>query len=204
MKHDIPNLPEMPRYVINPGERFAGKGTFLVSTLLGSCVATCLWDPVAEVAGMNHFLLANRRYSRDMPVGATEAGRYGVHAMELLINDMIHLGAEKKRIRAKAFGGGAVLERVSNDSFSAVGDVNGRFVREYLVTEGIPLDSADLGGTKGRVIRFRTDTYAVYRRFIVKTATERIERKELGFWKKTIEDHTKEDEGSSKIFLFDR
>ena len=189
MFNDLPHLPTMKKVTIHPGERFVSAETTLITTLLGSCVAACMYDPIAHVAGMNHFLLANKRYTRDMPISITEAGRYGVNAMELLINDMIHLGAQKKRIRAKVFGGGAVLDSVSKDNFHCVGDVNERFIREFLKTEGIPLDAEDLGGTKGRVIRFRTDTYAVYRRFIMRISTAEQEKKEYGYWRNSIEEH---------------
>lgn len=190
MKHDLPDIPPgMPRVTLHPGERYAAKGPVLISTLLGSCVAACLYDPEAQVAGMNHFLLANKRYSRDMPVTVTEAGRYGVQAMELLINEMLRLGADKKRIRAKVFGGGFVLGSVSHDNFQCVGDVNGRFIREFLATERIRIDAEDLGGELGRVIKFRTDTFKVYRRFIQKTTTFIVEKKERGYWKKSIEEH---------------
>ena len=192
----------MPRYVIAPGEQHAGEGSFLVSTLLGSCVAACLFDPVAKVAGMNHFLLANRRYAKDKPLSITEAGRYGMHAMELLINEMTSLGAQKKRMRAKAFGGGAVLDVVGKDNFLCVGDVNARFVREYLETENIPLDASDLGGELGRVIRFRTDTYAVYQRYIKKTSTFVVETKERGYWKRSIERHKIEEREPTSVILF--
>jgi Chemotaxis protein; stimulates methylation of MCP proteins len=202
MVKDLPNLPEMPHYTIHPGERHAGKGTFLVSTLLGSCVAACLYDPVAKVAGMNHFLLANRRYAKEMPVSVTEAGRYGINSMELLINEMMHLGADKRRLRAKVFGGGAVLGSVSHDNFTCVGNVNERFIREYLSAEGIPLEAEDLGGVLGRVIRFRTDTFTVYRRFIKKTSTFLIEKKELGYWKKSIEQHQVEEKKPGSVILF--
>lgn len=192
----------MPRYVITPGEQHSGAGTFLVSTLLGSCVAACLYDPVAKVAGMNHFLLANRRYAKEQPLNITEAGRYGMHAMELLINEMVLLGAQRKRLRAKAFGGGAVLDVVSKDNFLCVGDVNARFVREYLASENIPLEASDLGGELGRVIRFRTDTYAVYQRYIKKASTFVVEKKELGYWKKSIERHQIEEGKPTAVILF--
>lgn len=195
----LPLTPFLPTVVIRPGEYYAAKGAFVVSTLLGSCVAVCLWDSVAKVAGMNHFLLANKRYARDLPVSITEAGRYGVQAMELMINEMMGLGAEKKRLKAKAFGGGNVLASVSTDNFNCVGSVNGRFIREFLKTEGIPLESEDLGGDLGRVIRFRTDTYAVYRRFIRKVSTIRVEKQELSFWKQSIEQH-KIEEPKSILF----
>jgi chemotaxis protein CheD len=187
------------RVVLHPGDHYATNEDVMISTLLGSCVAACLYDPVARVAGMNHFLLANRRYAKNMPVNITDAGRYGVHAMELLINDMYRLGADKKRIKAKAFGGGAVLDTIATDNFLCVGEVNERFIREFLKTESIPLEAEDLGGKQGRVIRFRTGTYAVYRKYIVGGATEKIEKQERGYWEKEIVDHeSKQDQ----VFLF--
>jgi len=198
----FPDVPHLDKVTLHPGEQFASKKPVQITTLLGSCVAACLFDPTTGVAGMNHFLLANQRYSKSMPVSVTEAGRYGVHAMELLINSMLHLGANKKSIRAKAFGGGLVLGTISHDNFLCVGDVNARFIKEFLRNEGIPLDAEELGGDQGRVIRFRTDTYAVYRRYIQKTATFIVEKKELGYWKKSIEDHEKEERKKGDIFLF--
>jgi len=191
--------PELRRVVLHPGDHYAAKDPALLSTLLGSCVAVCLYDPAAGVAGMNHFLLANRRYARNMPLSITDAGRYGVHAMELLINDMLRLGADKRRIKAKAFGAGAVIENLCSDNFMCVGDVNERFIREFLQMEGIELVAEDLGGNRGRVIRFRTDTFAVYRKYIVSTNTERIERKERAIWEKTIAQ--REQEGGEVVFF---
>lgn len=187
------------KVVLHPGDHYATNEPLVISTLLGSCVAACVYDPVAKIAGMNHFLLANRRYARNMPMSVTDAGRYGVHAMEILINDLLRLGADKKRLKAKAFGGGAVLEGIAKDNFACVGDVNERFIREFLSTEGIELTAEDLGGTQGRVIRFRTDNFAVFRKYIVPAATAKVERKERGFWQKQIADHDKD---ADKIFLF--
>jgi len=185
---------DLPRINLHPGDRYATKENVMLTTLLGSCVSACLYDPVAHVAGMNHFLLANRRYARDLPLTVTDAGRYGVHSMELLINDMLRLGALKSRIKAKAFGGGAVVETLSHDNFLCVGEINERFIREFLATEGIVLAAEDLGGKQGRVIRFRTDNYAVFRKYIVPQATEKIERQERGFWEKEIEKHEHREE----------
>jgi len=146
-------------------------------------------------------LLANRRYAREMPVNRTEAGRYGVHAMELLINEMLKKGADRRHLHAKVFGGGAVLGSVSKDNFQCVGSVNERFIREFLKTEGIPLESEDLGGTLGRVIKFRTDTFAVYRRFIQKTQTYLVEKKERHYWQDSIKEHVKEEKGPDVILF---
>lgn len=199
MFHEVPNLPDVPKITLHPGEYHASASPVVISTLLGSCVAACLYDPVSGVAGMNHFLLANRRYSQTMPTSITEAGRYGVHAMELLINQMIHLGADRRRIRAKAFGAGIVLNTISHDSFLCVGEVNERFIREFCRNENIRVEAEDLGGDRGRFIRFRTDTFPVYRRFIVKHATNAVEQRERRFWEKAIEQ--RKDEGK-ETYLF--
>jgi chemotaxis protein CheD len=101
----VPGLTHVDQAVIHPGDYRVGRGPIVLSTLLGSCVAVCLYDPVRRLIGMNHFLLANRRCCRDVPVLASEAGRYGVHAMELLIDRMLHCGARRRDLKAKAFGG---------------------------------------------------------------------------------------------------
>lgn len=160
------------RYTIDPGEYFVSKEKIIISTLLGSCVSACLWDPVNKVIGMNHFLLANRRYVRDRSVIESEAGRYGINAMELLINEMLKCGAARANLRAKAFGGGNVLQNYSaGDSFFAIGDVNSRFILEFLDNEAIPLEMSDLGGRQGRVINFVADDFSVYMKRIEKAAS---------------------------------
>jgi len=197
MGYTAPPLSE--RIILHPGEHRAVRGKAVIQTLLGSCVAVCLYDELASAAGMNHFLLANRRYSRDLPLSITEAGRYGIQAMELLINDLLKLGADKRRLKAKAFGAGQIIETSSSDNFECVGDVNSRFIREFLKTEGIVLVSEDLGGPLGRVIHFHTDSGQVFRRFIKTGATIDVERKERDFWTAEIENHEKR---SEDIILF--
>ncbi|MCP4754946.1 MAG: chemotaxis protein CheD, partial [Proteobacteria bacterium] len=131
---------------LSPGDYYVTDQDAVLSTLLGSCISACLYDPVNKVVGMNHFLLSRVGYSK-VPLYFTNAGRYGVHAMELVINGMLKLGAKRKYLKAKAFGGGNVLssEFENGDNFS-VGDINVRFIREFLATEKIPLLASDLGG----------------------------------------------------------
>ena len=138
--------------VIVAGEHFATRDDVLIETVLGSCVAVCLRDPAAGVAGMNHFMLPDCVDSA--LAGATKSGRYGAHAMELLINEMMGLGADPRRMQAKVFGGGNV-SRTANDSMR-VGDWNTDFALNFLDTEGIPVVSRDLGGEHGRRIFFFT------------------------------------------------
>jgi chemotaxis protein CheD len=197
MSYPVPA--HLQKHVIQPGERYVSKEPSLLVTLLGSCVAACLFDPEHGVAGLNHFLLAAPRYSKSMELTHTEAGRYGISAMEFLINDMIHLGAERRKLRAKVFGGASVLGLAAKDNFLCVNEVNQRFIREYLATEGIPIVSEDLGGDRGRVVYFHTDNYKVMRRFIQRSELNHIEEEEHSYWKKTAE-HPEEQEG--KVILF--
>jgi chemotaxis protein CheD len=181
----------LPRVEVEPGGRFATKEAYEIKTLLGSCVAACLYDESAGVAGMNHFLLAAPRYARALPFTETDAGRYGIHAMELLIADMQKLGAARSRLRAKVFGGASILGNGScsdppQDRFFCVSEVNVRFIRDYLAAEGMIAASEDLGGELGRVIHFRTDTFQVYRRFIKKTETVAVEDNERDYWKEAV------------------
>jgi len=189
----------LTRVDVHPGERFSTSKSLVISTLLGSCVSACLYDDTAGVSGLNHFLLAAPRYAKSMPLSHTDAGRYGIHAMELLINDMIKLGAVRKRLKAKVFGAGSVLELKPEDRFFCVSEVNARFIREYLKTEGIALMCEDLGGDLGRVIRFHTDTKKVWRRFIKKAVAVEIEEEERRYWKRALEVPA---DRESKIVLF--
>ena len=184
----IETLGRFKRVSIGPAEYFASDESVTVSTLLGSCVAACLFDPVNQIVGMNHFLLGNRRYAKDMPISVTDAGRYGVHAMELLVNEMMRLGAGRKNLRAKAFGGATIMSNPAEEgNFVCVGQVNARFIREFLANEGIPLLAEDLGGEKGRVIHFSNGDYAVLVRKIERTRSERLARRDREVWRRAIE-----------------
>ena len=114
-----------------------------ISTLLGSCVACCLWDPLAGVGGMNHMLIA----SQAKDDAKCEAA--GVQAMELLINALVQRGAKRSRLRAKAFGGARMVRGLSD-----VGAANCAFTLDYLQREQIPCISHSLGGNFARQVRF--------------------------------------------------
>lgn len=130
------------------GEVFASQESHVARTLLGSCVAVCLYDPMLKAGGMNHFLLPDTEDHGGMP------SRYGVHAMELLINDLLKLGADRRRLVAKIFGGAYVLKGVRGD----VGKRNVEFTREFLAREQIPVVSEYVGGNSGVEVRFQCDT----------------------------------------------
>src|ERR1044071_2921722 len=101
----------------------------VLTTILGSCVAACLRDPVAGVGGMNHFLLPG---SVDAMAQGGDMSRYGVHLMELLINGLLKQGARRDRLEAKIFGGAKTIA-----SFSNVGQQNAEFATRFLRDEGI-------------------------------------------------------------------
>jgi len=171
-----------------PGEYYATNRNARIRTLLGSCVAACLFDSESGVIGMNHFLLSNRRYAKNLPVCLSEAGRYGIHAMELLINEMLQNGARRGNLRAKAFGGGTMY-RVSatQDNYFCVGDVNVRFIREFLKNEDIPLIAEDLGGETLRVVHFMPEDYSVHVKRVRTKSASTIIQEERQFWKESIE-----------------
>jgi len=118
-----------------------------MSTILGSCVATCLFDPVARIGGMNHFLLSEPpKNSRT----ETFDSNYGLYLMELLINQMLALGAIKSRLKGRLYGGANI-----NADLGAIGSANAAFAREFLVREGIDKVFEDLEGSRARRIQFR-------------------------------------------------
>lgn len=119
----------------------------VLTTILGSCVSTCIWDPAARVGGMNHFLL---------PDGGSAQGqqfRYGLYAMELLINGLLKMGANKNRLEAKLFGGAAMSGGLGN-----IGAANGAFALRFLADEGIRCVAQSLGGNQARRVRFTPTT----------------------------------------------
>lgn len=122
--------------------------TVVLTTVLGSCIACCLHDPRARIGGMNHFLLSEPRHGRFRDEG--EAERYGVYAMELLVNEMLKRGASRSRLRAHLYGGANL-----HAGMRAIGTDNGRFAQAFLVKDGIELSQANIGGSLPRRVDFR-------------------------------------------------
>jgi chemotaxis protein CheD len=143
-------LPQSDRSlsVIQGEFRISEASEDLLSTVLGSCVAVCLHDPGRRIGGMNHFLLPfGQGHGTDRPV------RYGLFAMEILVNELMKQGAVKARLQAKIFGGAKIMADLGD-----IGKANARFAQEFLHTEGIPCLAESLGGTNARRIVFRPST----------------------------------------------
>lgn len=117
-----------------PGEYYVSNENLVIMTVLGSCIAACLWDSRMSVGGMNHFMLPDGD-SIDV------SGRYGSYAMELLINEMLKQGARRETMQAKIFGGAQVMHSFTTMN---VGERNTQFVVNYLHTERIPVVSEDV------------------------------------------------------------
>ena len=142
--------------LINEGKLvYVVQGTYYVSahpdatfsTVLGSCISVCLYDPLAAIGGMNHFLLPGGR--------GTDSGhiRFGVNAMEKLINELLKNGACKTRLLAKVFGGARMSTTLSD-----IGGQNAAFTHTFLTNEGITSVSESVGGSLARRVIFRPTT----------------------------------------------
>lgn len=139
---------QFKRLSITQGEhRVSCDPNVTISTLLGSCVACCLWDPVAAAGGMNHILLASQD-SR-----AKQKDIFGQCAMESLINDLLAIGAQRDRLVAKLFGGAQMIRGLSK-----IGPLNSDFARSFLAQANIPCVAQSLGGKSARQIIFSPTT----------------------------------------------
>jgi chemotaxis protein CheD len=137
--------PDRQVLVIQGEYKVSDQSDVVLATLLGSCVAACIRDPIAGVGGMNHFLLADGG-GADV---RQHAERYGVHAMELLVNALLARGAQRSRLEAKLFGGAKTMEGLAD-----VGASNARFARSFVESEGIKIVGECLLGTRGRRVHF--------------------------------------------------
>ena len=159
---------------IMPGEYFVTRRDMAVVTVLGSCVAACLRDRIAGLGGMNHFMLPG--IDGDGPISVS--ARYGVHAMEILVNRLLKLGAQRNKLEAKVFGGGNVL---SGFVTTTVGERNAQFVVDYLKTEGIRLVASDLLGVHPRKVYFFPKTGRVLVRKLKSSDHQTIARRESDY-----------------------
>ena len=121
-----------------PGGCYVTSLDMVLVTVLGSCVAACLRDPGARLGGMNHFMLPETSQEESI---ISQPSRYGVYAMELLINDILRRGGRRERLEAKVVGGGNVLKGFGAGT---VGERNASFVMRFLKTEGIRVAGHDL------------------------------------------------------------
>ncbi len=141
-----------------------------ITTLLGSCVATCLYDDVACIGGMNHFMLPESHSNPHV------SASFGIHAMELLINSIMKLGGRRHRLKAKIFGGSKVIQ-ARNERWN-IGQRNIEFAEQFLATEGIPIIASHTGGELGMKVQFNPHTAKVLLRHLDSNMSIEVDRQQ--------------------------
>ena len=154
-----------------PGEFYvADSPDEILVTVLGSCVAACIRDPVTGIGGMNHFMLpqGGRSWGEEQ-----ESARFGNFAMEKLVNELLKTGCARHSLEIKVFGGGNVIA-----SSAAIGTSNANFVLQYLDEEGLACVAQDLGGIHPRRIEYRPSTGKVVRKLLGVGESQAVARDE--------------------------
>jgi chemotaxis protein CheD len=162
--------PGLVAVFLRPGTLHCATAPSRVTTILGSCVAVCLWDSRLRLAGINHYLLPHRHGAADPSL------RFGDTAIEALLRKMQRLGCQRASLQAKLFGGAAVLPSASGGD--PVGDQNVRVALEMLCRHGIPVTTRLTGGRSGMLIRLFTETGDVMVRRVAAGPTKQIRRRE--------------------------
>lgn len=165
---------------ILPGEYYATVRPMLIITVLGSCVAACIRDKISGIGGMNHFMLP---FVSDFGESINTSARYGTYAMEVLIKQLLEMGAQRKNLEAKIFGGGNLLKSFTLDK---VGERNATFVRNYLKQESIPIVAEDLLDIYPRKIYFFPEQGTVKVKKLVRLHNDTIVQRELEHRKRML------------------
>ncbi|HEX3008417.1 MAG TPA: chemotaxis protein CheD [Bacteroidales bacterium] len=154
-------MENIPVHFLYPAELFVSKTPYQVNTILGSCVAVCLFDPILQIGGINHYMLP---YWNGQGLASP---KYGNIAIERLADKMVALGCNKSNLKAKVFGGGEVIE--TNIVQFHIGQRNIEVARTILEEMKIPIVASSLGGKLGRKIEYLTSTGDVRQKYVQKT-----------------------------------
>lgn len=146
-----PSAPAAEKKIhIVQGEQYVDDNpNTVLTTILGSCIAACIWDNTIGLGGMNHFLLPGTDSGAQQRMLEGDAMRFGVHAMELLVNGLLGRGAQRHRLQAKLFGGARMIKGLTD-----IGELNATFAERFLKAEGIAIAGGSLRGEQGRRIQF--------------------------------------------------
>lgn len=142
-----PSMRSLPATYVHPGHIAVTGEPGVLTTILGSCVAVCLHDAKLRVGGLNHYLLPNHASAPDV------AARYGPVAITQLVEGMLALGAQTRRMTAQVFGGAAVLAAFGNER-NHLGMRNAQLAMAMMADYGIPVIATDVGGNRGRKLTF--------------------------------------------------
>ena len=161
----LPNRePDIKTHYLFPGTILVAREPYLVTTVLGSCVAVCIWHPKAGVGGINHYLLPLWN-GEGLPTP-----KYGNIAIEKLIEKMESLGSKKSNMIAKVFGGGNIFE--SKLEQFQIGERNIAIAKQVLEEHRIKIVGSSTGGNLGRKIQYLTSTGEVRQKMIEKKSRE--------------------------------
>ncbi len=179
---------EMVIAKILPGEFYMTTEHVAIATTLGSCISACIWDEITGIGGMNHFMLPTTDMDvKDVNWGqrglVTDATRYGNYAMEHLINMILRHGGRRTNLRAKVFGGGKVLKKVSD-----VGQRNLTFALSYLKAENIFVEASDLGNIFPRKVIFEPSTGRAFVKRLDNLHNDTIARRENDYSRQLSKD----------------
>jgi chemotaxis protein CheD len=145
------NSPVSQKYFLKPGFIYVSTKPTMISTVVGSCIAVCVFDRKQKIGGMNHFQFPIIRNSKQ------STARYGNVAVSALINLMINEGSKSEHLEAQILGGAYNPEVSGKD----IGRKNIQTAKKVLKEKKIHIVSEDVGGEKGRKIIFNTNTNEV-------------------------------------------
>ena len=153
---------EYLQHFLYPSSFFASKDPYVVKTVLGSCVAVCLWDKRLHIGGINHYMLPSWS-GNDLA-----SPKYGNIAIDKLVAKMLSMGSRLEDLQAKVFGGGELLDIGGVRSSTMIGERNITIAKIMLEEKKIPVVGSSTGGKRGRKILFFTDTGEVRHKFLEK------------------------------------
>jgi len=146
---------DRPTVYLHPGHMHVAFGQYAIKTVLGSCIAVCIWDDRAQAGGMVHYLLPEGR------IVEGNTGKYGSLAIPALIRAVRALGGTEEKMRAKVFGGAGMLPRLGKRA-NDLGDSNARMAWKMLAADNVVVVAKDVGGTRGRRLVFNVDDGAAW------------------------------------------
>ena len=160
---------------ILPGEFYVSKNNELISTVLGSCIAACVYDEKLGIGGVNHFMLPVKK-GEHVEGAHSLSGRYGNWAMEYLINEVLKNGGSRKNLKIKLFGGGRIISAMTD-----IGLGNISFANAYIKEEALNLVAHDMGGPWPRKIFFHPHTGKVHVKKLKNLHNNTIEKREVKY-----------------------
>jgi len=158
---------------IGPGEYYVTRSDEILGSVLGSCIAVCIYDIKNGVGGMNHFMLP---MSKDKNVWS-DTYRFGDRAMEVLIDAICINGGDRQNLQYKAFGGGQMLKNMT-----PIGDSNIKFLHQFMEQKHISIVSADLGGANPRLLKFYPKTGRAFVKKLQEISTHQVIDEEIAYF----------------------